>query len=427
MSGNTAIFYDIENLLKGHNLSTSSISLKSIFQEVERLEIVKRILVQKAYADWSNPGLSIMKREINELGIDPIQVFGFSYYKKKNAADIQLAVDSIDLAYARTSIDIFVIVSGDGGFSAVAKKLHEYGKYVVGCGYESSTNKVLESVCDYFITIDDPEDLEEEKSESEQTFKITNPMIAPMSQSLERLVSNDRNAIIEKSRSIINWLVKDHKTSKKLSSSGLDLPQVQEAFQYGIEDFKPFKIGLPKFKQFLQYICRNTDLQVFTLAGTTTDKIAFKNAKIKGLEPLHYLDDNYLHSPENYKSILAIGKPRLKNIDLGDFYNITSLVASLKGETHTLNSILEKINTSYPGIESSDVNQYLFCLEYLEIFDMPEKEKTLSEQQYFNLKTEYFDNEKIIETFKDSVVKKLSSFCGEDLKQDVVQQLINFG
>ena len=244
MNGNTAIFYDVENLLKGHSLSTSSISLKSIFQEIYRLEIVKRILIQKAYADWSNPRLSIMKREINELGIDPIQIFGFSYYQKKNAADIQLAVDSIDLAYTRTSIDIFVIVSGDGGFSAVAKKLHEYGKYVVGCGYDSSTNQVLESVCDYFITIDDPEYLEEEKSELEKTLNITNPMVLRMSQSLERLVSNDRNAIIEQSVSIINWLTKDKETSKELSRSGLHLSVVKEAFKYGIEDFEPFKIGL---------------------------------------------------------------------------------------------------------------------------------------------------------------------------------------
>lgn len=423
MSGNTAIFYDIENLLKGHSLSTSSISLKSIFQEIERLEIVKRILVQKAYADWSNPQLSIMKREINELGIDPIQVFGFSYYKKKNAADIQLAVDSIDLAYARTSIDVFVIVSGDGGFSAVAKKLHEYGKHVIGCGYESSTNKVLESVCDYFITIDDPEYLEEEKSELEKTLNITNPVVVRMSHSLERLVSNDRNEIIEKSLSIIKWLVKDPETSKELSRSGLHLSVVKEAFKYGIKDFDVFKIGLPKFVQFLQYICRNTDLQVFTLAESTTTKIAFKNANIKG-EPLPYLDDSYLHSPENYKSILATGKPRLKIIDLGDFYKITSLVACLRGKTHNLDSLLEEINTSYPDIESPSVNQYLFSLGALEIFDKTEEEKTLSEQ-FFYLKPEYFDNEKIIETFEKSVFKKLSSFWGEDLKQDVVRQLIN--
>jgi len=424
LSGNTAVFYDIENLLKGHSLSTSSISLKSIFQEIERLEIVKRILVQKAYADWSNRELSTMKREINELGIEPIQIFGFSYYYKKNAADIQLAVDSIDLAYTRTSIDVFVIVSGDGGFSAVAKKLHEYGKYVVGCGYESSTNQVLESVCDYFITIDDPEYLEEEKSELEKTLNITNPMVLRMSQSLERLVSNDRNAIIEQSVSIINWLKKDKETSKELLRSGLHLSVVKEAFKYGIEDFEPFKIGLVKFVQFLQYICRNTDLQVFTLAQSTTTKIAFKNANIKDAEFLPYLDNSYLHSLENYKSILSTGKPRLKIVDLEDFYKVTSLVAFLRGKTHTLESLLEEINTSYPDIESSSVNQYLSSLVAMEVFDMTEEEKTLSEQ-FFYLKPEYFDNEKIVETFQKSVVNKLSSFWGEDLKQDVVRQLIN--
>lgn len=75
----------------------------------------------------------------------------------------------------RNNIDIFVIVSGDGGFSAVARKLHEYGKYVIACGYKSSTNQVLESMCDYFIGIDDPEEenenITEEKKRGRAKFK----------------------------------------------------------------------------------------------------------------------------------------------------------------------------------------------------------------------------------------------------------------
>jgi hypothetical protein len=121
---------------------------------------------------------------------------------------------------------------------------------------------------------------------------------------------------------------------------------------------------------------------------------------------------------------LATGKPRLKIVDLEDFYKVTSLVAFLRGKTHTLESLLEEINTSYPDIESSSVNQYLSSLVAMEVFDMTEEEKTLSEQ-FFYLKPEYFDNEKIIETFQKSVVNKLSSFWGEDLKEDVVRQLIN--
>ncbi|MGC8949986.1 NYN domain-containing protein [Chloroflexus sp.] len=53
---------------------------------------------------------------------------------------------------------MFVIVSGDGGFAALAKKLHEYGKTVIGCAYRSAVNKTFQAVCDEFVWITDPEE-----------------------------------------------------------------------------------------------------------------------------------------------------------------------------------------------------------------------------------------------------------------------------
>ncbi len=425
MNGNTAIFYDVENLLKGYSSSKSyigNVSLTAIFQEIQKLEIVERIIIQKAYANWSDPRLSIMKREINELGIDPIQIFGFSYYQKKNAADIQLAVDSIDLAYVRENIDIFVIVSGDGGFSAVAKKLHEYGKYVVGCGYKSSTNQILASVCDYFIGINDPEDLEEDKTEIEN-LKITNPIVLRMSQSMDRLATNSREEILKQSLKIIHWFIQDAESARELSHNGLYLSVIKEAFKYGIEDFNSTKIGLSKFVHFLQFICRNTDLKVVTSSTKSETKIAFINTYTKGFEPLPYLDENYLHSQENYKSILATGNPRIRIIELEDFYKIISFVASLKNKMLTLDRLLEEINNSYPQIESVNINYSIYSLAAVDIFDTPEPDKNISEQ-FFYLKPQYFEREKILERFKEAIEAKLLAFWGDELKPDVIQQIL---
>ncbi|HIK38163.1 MAG TPA: NYN domain-containing protein [Geminocystis sp. M7585_C2015_104] len=429
MNGNTAIFYDVENLLKGYSLEQkyiSKISLKSIFQEIISLPQVERVLVQKAYANWSDYRLSFMKKEINELGIEPVQIFGFSYYQKKNAADIQLAVDAIDLAYVRKNIDVFVIVSGDGGFSAVARKLHEYGKYVIGCGYKYSTNQVFESICDQFITIEEPDKEnnsenrtpEEDKKESEKT-QITHPLILRMSKSLERISSDNREEIIQHSLKILQWFAEDKEAAKLLSSSGIYVSVVREAFKYGIKDFHPSKVGFPKFVKFLQYICRDTDLQIL-IGEKCQAKIAFRDATIEAFIPLPPLDDNFVHSPENYRDILETQKPRIIVIDSEDFLKITAAI-TLLSEEYTLNTIQEKINQKYPEINGKTLIDCLNSLVNIEVISYQEKENN---QRFFRLKEEFREHRSIIKKYKESIYNKLSKILGKDLRESVIEQII---
>ncbi|MEO1375379.1 MAG: NYN domain-containing protein [Cyanobacteria bacterium J06635_10] len=151
---NTVIFYDIENLTQGNNNRTFDFSLEDIRERIKRYSLVNKIAGQYAYADWSDRELRRIKPEVQKLGIEPIQIFGFNFHS--NAADIQLVIDAVELIHSKPSLQVFVIVSGDGGFSCLAKKLHEYGKVVIGCGYENHTNKVLAEVCDYFIRLPEP-------------------------------------------------------------------------------------------------------------------------------------------------------------------------------------------------------------------------------------------------------------------------------
>lgn len=95
MAFKTAVFFDIENLLKGYSFSQqliTNLSLEEILKSVKDNNNLEGLAVQKAYANWSDPRLAVMRGEINELGVDPVQVFGFSREQKKNAADIQLAM-----------------------------------------------------------------------------------------------------------------------------------------------------------------------------------------------------------------------------------------------------------------------------------------------------------------------------------------------
>ncbi len=152
---NTVILYDIENLTMGNKNPNFKFSLTKIIQQIKEIESVDKIAIQCAYADWSNSNLKIIKSDVQKLGIEPIQIFGFSF--QRNAADIQLTIDAVELIHSRPSLQVFVIVSGDGAFASLAKKLHEYGKTVIGCAYKNQTNRVLAAVCDYFISIPEPE------------------------------------------------------------------------------------------------------------------------------------------------------------------------------------------------------------------------------------------------------------------------------
>ncbi|MBN3941558.1 MAG: NYN domain-containing protein [Nostoc sp.] len=191
---NTAIFYDIENLTMGRNNPNLNFSLKEIQTNLENTTLVNKIAIQCAYADWSDSRLRPLKNEIQELGIEAIQIFDYSH--KRNAADMQLAIDIMELAQSRPLLQVFVIVSGDGAFAALAKKLHEYGKTVIGCAYEGQINRILKSVCDCFIPIPTPQVTIEDISINEVTSEsllnddiliVTNKVLQDLKQNIEQL------------------------------------------------------------------------------------------------------------------------------------------------------------------------------------------------------------------------------------------------
>jgi uncharacterized LabA/DUF88 family protein len=151
----TAIFFDIENLIGGYGSTVDfDISLKAITAKILDNEMVSRIAIKRAYANWSDRRLTAIQNDIIALGIEPVQMFGFSKGIIKNASDIQLVLDAADFIHTQPNITTYVIISGDGGFGALANRLHAYGKYVIGCSEAKSCNKIFKALCDDFITLD---------------------------------------------------------------------------------------------------------------------------------------------------------------------------------------------------------------------------------------------------------------------------------
>ncbi len=86
--------------------------------------------------------------------MEPVQVFSFSSVVK-NAADIEMVVDVLEVAAGSHHVDVFVLVSGDGGFVPLVRRLHALGKYVMVATTreraEQSTSKLLQAVADHFL------------------------------------------------------------------------------------------------------------------------------------------------------------------------------------------------------------------------------------------------------------------------------------
>ena len=118
--------------------------LKAILDEISKYG---RIIVKKAYGDWKNPSLKNWEDELKRLAIKPEQQF--AYTKGKNATDIALVIDAMDLLYTN-NYDAFVIVCSDADYTPLAIRLRETGAYIFGIG-EDKTPDAFRNSCDNFI------------------------------------------------------------------------------------------------------------------------------------------------------------------------------------------------------------------------------------------------------------------------------------
>src|SRR5690348_14083412 len=113
-------------------------------------DIIKgKVAVQRAYADWRRYPQYIVP--LSEASIDLIfaPAYGSS---KKNATDIRLAIDALELVFTRPEIGTFILLSGDSDFSSLVIKLKEYGKYVIGVGIRESSSDLLVMNCDEYYS-----------------------------------------------------------------------------------------------------------------------------------------------------------------------------------------------------------------------------------------------------------------------------------
>lgn len=142
---NAALLIDFDNVTMGIR-SDLQVELRKLMNS----EIIRgKVAVQRAYADWRRYPQYIVP--LSEASIDLIFAPAFGS-NKKNATDIRLAIDALELVFTRPEIGTYILLSGDSDFSSLVIKLKEYGKYVIGVGIRESASDLLIQNCDEYFS-----------------------------------------------------------------------------------------------------------------------------------------------------------------------------------------------------------------------------------------------------------------------------------
>jgi uncharacterized LabA/DUF88 family protein len=144
-----ALFIDHENLVIGAREIGRGFDVGPIF---DALAERGRVVARRAYADWTL--FAGDRRTLVEHNCELIDIPQRTGAVRKNAADIKLAVDAMELAYERGFVSTFVICSGDSDFTPLVAALRALNRRVIGIGVRGSTSSLLPPACDEFLFYD---------------------------------------------------------------------------------------------------------------------------------------------------------------------------------------------------------------------------------------------------------------------------------
>ena len=144
---NFAVFVDFDNIEIGVKSTLNrAFDVQCVLEGIkERGEISAKV----AYGNWSHQASET--RALTEYGVQMVQR-DTTPRGDKNGADINLALDALEMAFTRDHINAFAIVSGDSDFMALVNKLKQYNKRVYIVGGKAFTSTILQRNCHEFIS-----------------------------------------------------------------------------------------------------------------------------------------------------------------------------------------------------------------------------------------------------------------------------------
>ncbi len=141
-----AVFIDFDNIEIGvKSTLNTNVDIGTVLDALkERGEVVSKT----AYSDWKRAG--DYSRSLSQHAIKMVQR-NLTPGGDKNGADINLALDALEMAFTHPHINAYVIVGGDSDFITLVEKLKQYDKKVLVVGGRSFTSGIMQRNCHEFI------------------------------------------------------------------------------------------------------------------------------------------------------------------------------------------------------------------------------------------------------------------------------------
>lgn len=171
-----ALFIDADN--------APASKFEYVLSEVAKYGVVT---IRKAYGNWKSPSLKSWEELLHEYAIQPIQQYDLT--KGKNATDIALVIDAMDVMYTK-NIDVMCFISSDSDFTPMVSRALAEGKVVLGFG-ERKTPTPFVNACSRFLFLDDAEAKEAEIQPKAKNIKSDTKLISLLRQAIEATEDED--------------------------------------------------------------------------------------------------------------------------------------------------------------------------------------------------------------------------------------------
>src|SRR3954454_16669603 len=174
---NIAVFVDYDNIELGLRST-----LQRQFDVALPLNALKErgdLVAKFAYANWGRQEFAT--RQMPESAVQMVQRVP-SPRGDKNGADINLALDSLEMAFTHDHVNAFAIVSGDSDFIPLVNKLREYGKTVYVVGGKAFTSTILQQNCHEFISYESLLDEPGRGGRGAREERVSQPQAQPQGQ-----------------------------------------------------------------------------------------------------------------------------------------------------------------------------------------------------------------------------------------------------
>jgi len=165
-----ALFIDADN--------APASKFEDVLSEVAKYGVVT---IRKAYGNWKNPSLKPWEELLHEYAIQPIQQYDLT--KGKNASDIALVIDAMDVMYTK-DIDVMCFVSSDCDFTPMVTRALAEGKVVLGFGERKAPSPFV-NACSKFLFLDQEPELNGTTQKTSKNLKSDTKLINLLRQAIE--------------------------------------------------------------------------------------------------------------------------------------------------------------------------------------------------------------------------------------------------